>query len=136
VLALDAGCDRQLNSSQNATNITWTNLLQTSRTAILNGSWEQSESAWGKLHRDDRTRGHPQEWIQLQVDILEKTESDPLKNDLRLGAIQQMFFETEASRPHLAWLKKSIEAGLFKERGVQQKARELLHDLQATEATR
>lgn len=130
------GCEQRPSSSDNATNMTWTNLLQTSRTTILNGPWEQSESAWGKLQRDGRTRDHLKEWIQLQVDILEETESDPLKNELRLGAIQQMFFETEVSRPHLAWLKKSVEAGLFREQEVQRKAQELLQDLQAGDAAR
>jgi hypothetical protein len=130
VLMQFAGCERRPNSSQNTLNITWKNLLQTSRATILNGSWEQSESAWGELQRDDRTRDHLSEWIQLQVEILEKTENDPLKNQLRLGAIQQMYFETEASRPHFDWLKRGIETSLFKEQGVQQKAQDLLHDLQ------
>jgi hypothetical protein len=125
-----AGCERRPNSSHNPTETPWNNLLQTSRATILNGSWQQSESAWGNLQRDDRTGGHLDEWIQLQVDILEQTESDPLKSELRLGAIQQMIFETEASRPYLAWLKKSIDVGLFKEPAVQQKAKELLHDLE------
>jgi len=126
-----AGCERRTNSSPKATNMTWTNLLQTSRATILNGSWEQAETCWADLKKERRNVNYLQQWIQLQVDILEKTESDPLKNELRLEAIQEMYFETEASRQHLPWLKKSIETGLFKEQGVQQKAQELLHDLQA-----
>src|SRR5436190_24192130 len=88
-----AGCERQANSSKSATNMTWTNLLQTSRVTILQGSWEQAENCWANLKKDSRNADHLQQWIQLQVDILEKTESDPLKNELRLGAIQEMYWE-------------------------------------------
>jgi len=108
----------------------WTNLLQTTRATILTGSWEQAENCWGDLKTDGRRPENLKAWIDLQVEILEKTQTDPLKNELRRGAIQQMYWQREASRPHLQWLKAKIESHAFIEKEVEQQARELVSDLE------
>jgi len=134
-LLLLVGCERKRNRSQNPTNTNWTNLLETCRATILKSSWEQAENCWANLKTNSRNPDHLQQWIQLQVDILEKTEADPSKNELRLGAIQEMYWEKEASRQYLVWLQKSIETGVFKDQKVQQKAEELVRDLQGGKST-
>ena len=69
------GCERQARSPQNRTIASWTNLLQTSRATILNGSWRQAENCWTDLIEGSRDADHLQLWIQFQIDILEITRN-------------------------------------------------------------
>jgi len=71
--------------------------------------------------------------MQLQIDLLEKTEADPLKSELREGAMEEMYWNPNASLPHLAWLKKSSEAGTFKDKEVRQQAEKLIEKLAITQ---
>lgn len=110
--------------------ITWTNMLNRYRSTILTGSWEQAENGWAELNvKKPATQEDLRQWIQFQVDILETTTNDPLKDQLRIGAIQQMYFYPDISRAYLPWLEKGLKTGLFIDPEVQKKADELVHEI-------
>ena len=69
------------------------------------------------------------QWVQLQMDILTITQSDGLKYELRVGAIQEMYWQKEVSKQHFDWLRTNVENGFFREPKVLQKARELVQEL-------
>jgi len=116
--------------------ISWTNMLNQYRGTILTGSWEQAENLWAKLNViKPSNREDLGQWIQFQVEILETTTNDPLKDQLRMGAIQQMYFNPDISRAYLPWLEKGLDTGLFIDPEVQKKADELAHEMQVNVMT-
>jgi hypothetical protein len=130
------GCGQQKDSGKTTTPetsiMTWTNMLETYRPTILTGGWMQAESFLGKLGtRRTWTDEELKDWIQLQVDVLEKTRNDPLKSALRMSAIQEMYYFPEETRSRLTWLKEGLATNLFLEPAVAKKARELVADLEA-----
>jgi hypothetical protein len=109
----------------------WTNALASNRPVILTGEWLKAESGWSRLHlqRADNPE-QIEEWIQLQVDILEQTRSDPLKSGLRMSAIQQLYYFSDQARSRLAWFRNGLATNLFVDHEVEQKAREILSEME------
>ncbi|PYK96041.1 MAG: hypothetical protein DME19_20995, partial [Verrucomicrobia bacterium] len=88
--------------------------------------WNKAEAAWDELKRGVRTKEEINAWVKFQMEVLEKTKSDPLKEELRETAIQEMYWYPKVSKTHLDWLKKGVESGLLGEKLVRQKAQELI----------
>ncbi|EDY15824.1 hypothetical protein CfE428DRAFT_6651 [Chthoniobacter flavus Ellin428] len=124
-IAVVSGCRRESHHVLN-----WEERYQKGRLTILNGKWEDAENSWSELSKEGRQDGHLRQWIQMQIDILENTEADPLKSELRGVAMQEMDWRPDASLPHLAWLKKSSEAGVFKDKRVRRQAEKLIEKLE------
>jgi hypothetical protein len=113
--------------------VAWTNLLASSRSGILTGSWYQAESEWSKLKKPNWSNEELRLWMELQVEILDKTKNDPLKESLRLVAIQEMYFYPQAARLHLEWLKKGLQDGMFKMK-VRRKAQETVDAIESSKS--
>src|SRR5882762_1703027 len=82
------GCREEKNAlpttSVRETVMTWTNTLQNCRSIILTGDSAKAESCWNELYvKGAQSPPEVSDWIQLQVDILEKTRNDPMKSALR-----------------------------------------------------
>ena len=130
---LCVGCGRQTNNT-NASNgdttanseMTWMLKLTNSQSLILTSQWNKAEAAWDELKRGVRTKEEINAWVKFQMEVLEKTKSDPLKEELRETAIQEMYWYPKVSKTHLDWLKKGVESGLLGEKLVRQKAQELI----------
>ena len=109
----------------------WTNLLAKTRMAVLTARWHQAENAYADLRL--KAIWPPEElelWMRLQVDILEQTRKDPLKDQIRLSAIQQFYNYPTASQHYLPWLKQGLETNLFSEPRVAEKARQVVLELE------
>src|ERR1039458_2806068 len=105
----------------------WTNLLAKTRVAVLTARWDQAENAYADLRL--KAVWPPEElelWMRLQVDILEQTRSDPLKDQIRLSAIQEFYYRPKVSQRYLPWLKQGLETNLFSEPRVAEKARQVV----------
>ena len=109
--------------------MSWMQQVEASKPTIFTDEWYKAESAWAKLNKGEYTSNELDAWIELQVEVLDRTRSDKLKSGLRGNAIQQMYFFPEASMKHLDWLKEGLKTNLF-EGFEATKARELLSDLE------
>src|SRR5256885_16907350 len=114
--AVCVGCGRQTNNT-NASNgdttanseMTWMLKLTNSQSLILTSQWNKAEAAWDELKRGVRTKEEINAWVKFQMEVLEKTKSDPLKEELREGAIQEMEWHPDVSISYIDWLKKRSE---------------------------
>jgi hypothetical protein len=98
---------------------------------VLTARWDQAENAYADLRL--KAVWPPEElelWMRLQEDILEQTRNDPLKDQIRLSAIQQFYNYPKASQRYLPWLKQGLETNLFSEPGVAEKARQVVVGLE------
>src|SRR5262249_53504820 len=130
VLLAIVGCSRGKESAGKPSNASWSSALQSGTPTILTGRWENAENVWSTLSQRPKDESERKQWIQLQVRILQETVADPLKDEIRVSAIQEMYWNTEASREYLTWLKSGLESGFFKEARVRKKAEEIVHDLE------
>ena len=131
--AICAGCSRQDNGKNTSndgqvanSHMTWMVKLTNSQSLILTGQWNKAEAAWGELKRGVKTKDEINAWVKFQMEVLEKTKSDPLKEELREGAIQEMEWHPDVSISYIDWLKKGVESGLLSEKLVRGKAQELI----------
>ena len=110
----------------------WTNLIDTSRSTILTGRWEYAEESWMNLNlqKSKMTDAELKLWIQLQADILRGTRSDPLKEEIRIMAVQEIGMTPAFGIAYRDWLKDGLATNFFTEPKVQQKAREVLQELE------
>lgn len=127
-------CNRKADappSAPTAATKSWTNMLTEARATVLTAKWDQAENSYAELR--SKAIWPPEElalWMQLQADILEQTKADPLKDQLRLTAIQQFQNHPEVSRRYLGWLKEGLATNLFLEPRVAEKARKIVADLE------
>jgi hypothetical protein len=126
-----ASCGKQNKNGSNIATVTnsqmsWLERLTNSQSLILTGQWNKAEVAWDELKKGVRTKEEIDAWVKFQTDVLEKTKSDPLKEELREVAIQEMEWHPDVSKAYLDWLKKGVESGLLSEKFVRQKAQELI----------
>lgn len=131
VMLLISGCrQKQEHNVKHTTD--WNSIFSSNRPIVLTGTWQYAESGWMDLKvkrelmsNDDRVR-----WIQFQVEILQKTQNDPLKEEVRIMAIQELGDYPDISRVYLPWLKDGLATNFFKEPKVEQKARDVLRKLE------
>jgi hypothetical protein len=132
VSVIGLSCERKKTQVATALiSMNWTNLINTSRSTIVTGRWEYAEEAWMdlKLQKSKLTDPELKLWIQLQVDILQGTRSDPLKEEIRIMAVQELGMTPKFGIAYRDWLKDGLATNLFTEPKVQQKAREVLIEL-------
>jgi hypothetical protein len=98
----------------------------------MTGRWEYAEKAWADLSMETSKLTEPElkSWIQLQVDILQKTRSDPLKEEIHIMAVQELGRTPKFGIAYRDWLKAGLATNFFTEPKVQQKAREVLQELE------
>ena len=126
------GCGSKTTPVATPSPVNWTNLLNTSRPIILTGDWAHAESAWMDLsiRRSQLTEPELKSWIQFQADILQATRSDPLKEEIRIMAVQELGETPKFGIAYRDWLKDGLATNLFTEPKVQQKARQVLQDFE------
>jgi hypothetical protein len=133
VLVVGLSCERRTAHVAAAPSaINWTNLIDTSRSLIMTGRWEYAEESWMdlKLQKSKLTEPELKLWIQLQPDILQGTRSDPLKEEIRIMAVQELGMTPKFGIAYRDWLKDGLTTNFFTEPKVQQKAREVLQELE------
>ena len=128
-------CERQKAGpdQQKQQPMSWMQKLDASKPTIFTDEWYKAESAWAKLNKETYTGDELDAWIELQVEVLERTKSDKLKGGLHANAIQQMYFFPETSGKYLDWLKEGLRTNLF-EGFIATKARELVSDIERNSA--
>jgi hypothetical protein len=135
-MAVECGCKQKQSNGAAMSKAQWLVLCKASRATIINGSQVAAVKAWLNLKKDDYTQTEKAEWIQLQIDILEQTENDIQKQDLRLSAIQELYWEYRDLLPHYAWLTNALKNGLFVDAAVQKQAKELADELSDLKGTK
>ncbi|HTB84148.1 MAG TPA: hypothetical protein VK742_10885 [Candidatus Sulfotelmatobacter sp.] len=131
--AIGFGCERKRTPVTTApSSINWTNLLNTSRSTILTGRWEYAEASWMdlRLKKNELTDSELESWLRFQVDVLEQTKSDPLKEEIRIMAVQELGTTPKLGIVYHDWLKDALTTNLFTEPKVKQKAQEVLKELE------
>ncbi|HTS17543.1 MAG TPA: hypothetical protein VMP11_08220 [Verrucomicrobiae bacterium] len=133
VSVIELGCERKTTQVAAAPiSMNWTNLIDSARSTIVTGDWEHAEKSWMdlSLKKSKWTDPELRLWIQLQVDILQGTRSDPLKEEIRTMAVQELGMTPKFGIAHRDWLKDGLATDFFAEPKVQQKAREVLQELE------
>src|SRR4051812_3467213 len=74
------GCQRESSKVINSSATNWPSLFSASQATILNGDWKQAEAAWMdlRLKRTSLSDAELKQWLDFQIEILEKTKSNPL----------------------------------------------------------
>jgi len=113
----------------------WNSNFNSNRFVVLTDRWEYAERAWMKLRvsQDSSTNFNLNQWLEFQVEILTKTQNDPLKEEVRIMAAQEFGHHPEASYSYLAWLKDGLTQKLFKEPKVEQKVRDVVFKLESSQ---
>ncbi len=127
------GCERKVttpSAEQAIASLPWTNQFDHYRWEVLTGAWNHAESAWAKLRKERYSEEELNQWIRFQMEILEQTRNDALKISLRHSAMQQLYFNGEAVRPYLGWLKDGLRTNLFADPITTQHAQETVKDLE------
>jgi hypothetical protein len=106
--------------------IPWSDRLKHSEALIIRGPWNKAEVAWDRLRDTTKSVEERELWIAFQVVVLEETRNDPLKEELRETAIQEMYWHPKVSRKHRDWLEEGLRSGVLGEKLVRRKAQELL----------
>jgi hypothetical protein len=131
VSVVGLSCERKTTHVASPSPMNWTN-LDTSLPTIITGDWEHAEAAWMdlRLKRTKLTDLELKLWIQLQPDILQGTRTDPLKEEIRIMAVQELAETPEFGIAYRDWLKAGLATNFFTEPKVQEKAREVLQQLE------
>ena len=136
------GCERKNEPKpveQQASNVAWTNMLSQYRGTILTGSWVQAETYWNELHYRINpascTKDEANQWVQFQIEFLQKTGADPYRDEIRICSIQELGNFPEVSHVYLAWLKEGLATNLFVDKAETQKAREVIAELELNNRT-
>lgn len=125
------GCERKATKAERTVaSPPWTDQLERCRGEVLTGSWDHAESAWAKLNKEHYTEEEMRRWIRFQTEILEQTKNDALKISLRHSAMQQLYWNMDATRPYLGWLKDGLRTNLFGDPITVQKAQETVDRLE------
>lgn len=82
-----------------------------------------------RIKRSQLTDPELKLWIQFQVEILQGTRSDPLKDEIHIMAVQELGETPKFGIAYQDWLKNGLATNLFTEPQVQQKARDVLQEL-------
>lgn len=101
------------------------------REMVLSGPGEMAEIAWAdldytgspKLEKEDL-----KQWLDFQVEILEKTQRDSTKQGVHLQAVQEISYYPQFNARHMAWLEKAVKANFFSDKRVIQKAKDVLEN--------
>lgn len=133
VSVIGLGCERKT-TPMAATPVSmnnWTNLIDASRSTIMTGEWWAAEKSWMDLRikRSQLTDPELKLWIQFQVEIFQGTRSDPLKDEIHVMAVQELGETPKFGIAYRDWLKNGLATNLFTEPQVQQKARDVLQEL-------
>src|ERR1700722_1121229 len=85
------GCDSKQNSSP-PTVFNWTNTLNTSTPTIMTDVWYKAEASYMQLELSATNLNTNQVplWLQFQFEVINKTQADPLKEDMRIMAVQEI----------------------------------------------
>lgn len=135
ILLVSNGCDRHHVSGEN---LPWPQKFAAHRAYIINGPDDAlAYDYWSDLHLtlDPRNQDELNSWLQLQADILEKTEADPNRDYIRIAAMQQMYFYPEASHPYIPWIRHALDSGFFREKKVRERATEMLQNVEKNDPT-
>ena len=131
------GCNHKSESKlsdKKLANEPWTNMLSQYKGTILTGSWQQAESYWMDLHLKINSEKYNEDaanqWIQFQIEFLDKTKADPYRDEIRIMAIQELGYFPEVSRAHLSWLKQELATNSFSAKAEIQKANEVVAKLE------
>jgi hypothetical protein len=129
-LLLFCGCEKESVNVKPGTN--WIADFDSSRSLILTGRWDYAESAWMHLgtSKARMTRENLAKWISFQIKILESTQDDPLKEPIRIMAVQEIGRYPQLSHDYLPWLRASLATNFFEEPKVAKKAREVVSALE------
>ena len=102
----------------------WTNIFHLYSNSIVTGKWDEAEDRWMdlKLGATNLTVPEQQMWIAFQVQILECTQNDPLKDQVRIMAVQEIGDYPKCGVIYLQWLKNGLSTNLFRENAVRTKA--------------
>lgn len=68
--------------------------------------------------------------MHAQPEIVQGTRSDPLKDEIRIMAVQELGTTPKFGVAYRDWLKDGLATNLFMEPKVQEKAREVLQELE------
>jgi hypothetical protein len=126
-----AGCNSKQSSSPPVV-FNWTNALNSSTPTIMTDSWDKAEASWMhlELSATNLNTNEINLWLQLQVEIFDKTKGDPLKDQVRIMAVQEIGHFPQEGRLYLPWLKDGLSTNLFKEPEVKQKAEDVIQKLE------
>ena len=123
------------NPSQDVAGISWTNMLSQYRGTILTGSWMQAQTHWNQLQNKIILTGATgsedvKTWLRFQVEVLEQTRTDGLKEELQVVAVQEFSSYPEVGFAYVPWLKAGLATNLFSRGEVSQKAKGVIEDLE------
>jgi len=99
----------------------WERSLDKFRPTILNEDWHDGELAWRELkntldHSDNKSL---EAWIDLQVEIVDKTAKDVYKLFLRRLALQELEFYPEVAVKYYEWAYQKYETHEFTDQAMQ-----------------
>jgi hypothetical protein len=114
-----------------ATQTDWTNFVNASRATIITGDWGPAETAWMDLHLKawNLKGAELYFWIEFQIEIVQETQADPLKREIRSMAIQELGNHPRYGIAYRALLKDGLSTNLFREPDVREMARQVLKKL-------
>jgi hypothetical protein len=123
-------CKRRTQTPSNVPALTWKDMLYRDSGVVLTGSCYKAEAAWTRLKCQlGRNNNDLREWLDFQKQILESTSNRPPES-VCIMAAQEFCFYPWMYDSYKPWLKDCIDANLFENPLVLQKAKDTLLDME------
>jgi hypothetical protein len=118
VLALLFGvssCTRSDVEHASHRSLPWGEQFKEKKQIVLTAPWEQAENAYAELDAGVSTPDEMKIWIGFQIEILDETESDPLKDEIRKTAASILKDYPDFVRPYVKHLKDGLAANKYQD---------------------
>jgi hypothetical protein len=98
--------------------VLWKEKFKEEKHIVLMAPWEQAENAYAELNAGVSSTDEMKLWIGFQIEILDETENDPLKDEIRMSAASDLMDYPDIVRPYVQHLEDGLATNRYKEARV------------------
>lgn len=118
LLACISACTRPNDKDTSRPLVLWKEKFKEEKHIVLMAPWEQAENAYAELNAGVSSTDEMKLWIGFQIEILDETENDPLKDEIRMSAASDLMDYPDIVRPYVQHLEDGLATNRYKEARV------------------